>query len=176
QFNELENLVGRELKIGGIVTTVEHRTTKTGKPFGKFYIEDYTGNTSFMLFGEDYLKFRNFMNTGWFLFIEGSVVKNTWGQQNLEFKIRNIDLLNEIGIKRSKGVSVRVSTTDLTADLIGKIEDVCTEFSGNTPLFLKLKDDNENISLELMSRRFRVNPVNDMVRKMKKVADVEINF
>jgi DNA polymerase III subunit alpha len=176
QFNEIDTLLGREIKLGGIVTNVEHRTTKTGKPFGKFYIEDYTGNTSFVLFGEDYLKFRNFMNIGWFLFIEGSVVKNTWGQQNVEMKIRHIDLLNEIGVKKSKGVSLRVNTTEITPDLIGKIEDVCSEFSGNTPLFLKLKDDSENINLELMSRRFRVNPVNEMVKKMKKVADVEINL
>jgi DNA polymerase-3 subunit alpha len=176
QFNEIENLAGRELKLGGIVTNVEHRTTKTGRPFGKFYIEDYTGNTSFMLFGEDYLKFKTYMNIGWFLFIEGSVVKNTWGQQNLEFKIRNIDLLNEIGVKRSKGVSLRINATDLTKDMIGKIEDVCQEFTGNTPLYLKLKDEQESINLELMSRKFRVNPINDMVKKMKKVADVEINL
>lgn len=176
QFNEIENLQGRELKLGGIVTGVEHRTTKTGKPFGKFSIEDYTGNTSFMLFGEDYLKFKNFMNIGWFLFIEGSVVKNNWGQQNLEFKIRNIDLLNEIGIKKSKGVSLKINTTEITSDFIGKIEDLCAEFNGNTPLYLKVKDESENIYLELISRRFRVNPVNDMVKKMKKFADVEINF
>jgi DNA polymerase-3 subunit alpha len=176
QFNEIENLAGREIKLGGIVTGVENRTTKTGKPFGKFYLEDYTGNTSFMLFGEDYLKFKTFMNIGWFLFIEGQVVKNTWGQQNLEFKIRNMDLLNEIGIKRSKGISLRINSTEITKDLIGKIEDVCSEFSGNTPLYLKVKDDQENISLELMSRKFRVNPINDMVKKMKKVGEVEIVF
>ena len=176
QLHEIENLVGREIKLGGIVTGVEHRTTKTGKPFGKFYIEDYSGNTSFMLFGEDYLKFKNFLNIGWFLFIEGAVVRNTWGQQNLEVKIRNIDLLNEIGVKRSKGIQIRVNAHEITADLIGKIEDVCQEFSGSTPLYLKVKDEQENISLELMSRKFRVNPVNDMVKKMKKVADVEIRF
>lgn len=174
QLNEIESLAGREIKLGGIVTGVEHRTTKTGKPFGKFYLEDYTGNTSFMLFGEDYLKFKNFLNIGWFLFIEGAVVKNNWGQQNLEMKIRNIDLLNEIGVKRSKGIQLRVNAHEITPDLIGKIEDVCQEFGGNTPLYLKVRDEQENISLELMSRKFRVNPINDMVREMKKVADVEI--
>lgn len=176
QLNEIENLVGREIKLGGIVTGVEHRTTKNGKPFGKFYLEDYTGNTSFMLFGEDYLKFRNFLNIGWFLFIEGAVIRNNWGQQNLEMKIRNIDLLNEIGVKRSKGIQLRVNAHEVTPDLIGKIEDLCTEFSGSTPLFLKVKNDQENISLELMSRKFRVNPINDMVKEMKKVAEVEIRL
>jgi DNA polymerase-3 subunit alpha len=176
QLNEIEALLGRELKLGGIVTMVEHRTTKTGKPFGKFTLEDYSGNTTFVLFGEDYLKFKNFMTIGWFLFVEGAVIKNTWGQQNIEFKIRHIDLLNEIGIKRSKGVSLRVNASEITKDLIGKIEDVCQEFSGSTPLYLKLKDDTENMSLELMSRKFRVNPINDMVKEMKKVAEVEIVF
>jgi DNA polymerase-3 subunit alpha len=103
-------------------------------------------------------------------------LRSNWGQQNLEFKIRNIDLLNEIGVKRSKGVSLRVNTREITPDLIGKIEDVCNEFTGNTPLYLKLKDEAENINLELMSRKFRVNPINDMVKKMKKVAEVEINL
>lgn len=174
QLNEIEPLLGRELKLGGIVSAVEHRTTKTGKPFGKFTLEDYTGNTSFVLFGEDYLKFRNFMNIGWFVFVEGAVVKNNWGQQNIEFKIRNIDLLNEIGIKRSKGVQLRLNATEITQDFIGRIEDVCQEYSGNTPLFVKIRDEQENISLELLSRRFRVNPVNDMVKKMKKVGEVEV--
>jgi DNA polymerase-3 subunit alpha len=174
QLNEIESLQGRELKLGGIVTIVEHRTTKTGKPFGKFSIEDYSGNASFVLFGEDYLKFKNFMAIGWFLFIEGAVVKNNWGQQNLEFKIRTIDLLNEIGLKRSKGVQLRVNTSEITPDLIGKIEDVCQAFSGSTPLYLKLRDDQENISLELMSRKFRINPINDMVKEMKKLAEVDI--
>lgn len=174
QLVELDNLLGRELKVGGIVTTVEHRTTRTGKPFGKFSLEDYTGNTIFTLFGEDYVKFKTFMNIGWFLFIEGVVLKNTWGQQQVEFKIRHIELLNEIGVKRSKGVQVRVNASEITPDLILKLEGVCREFSGETPLFLKVRDDHENLTLELMSRKFRINPVNDMVRQMRKVAEVEI--
>jgi DNA polymerase III subunit alpha len=174
QLAEIEQLLGQEIKLGGIVTAVEHRTTKTGKPFGKFSIEDKTGNTSFVLFGEDYLKFKTFMNVGWFLFIEGAVVKNTWGQQNIEVKIRNIDLLNEIGVKRSKGVQLKINARELTPDLIHKIEGLCVEFSGSTPLFFKLRDEQENISLELLSRRFRINPVNDMVKKMEKVAEVDI--
>ncbi|MBL7856701.1 MAG: DNA polymerase III subunit alpha [Cyclobacteriaceae bacterium] len=178
QLTEIENLLGREVKLGGIVSGVEHRTTKTGKPFGKFTVEDYSGNCTFTLFGEDYLKFKNFMNIGWFLFIEGTVLKNSWGQQNIEMKIRNIDLLNELGIKRTKGVQLRISADLITHDLIVKIEDVCQQYGGNTPLYLKVYDEREKINLELLSRKFRVNPVNDMVRHMKKAGgvDVEVVF
>jgi DNA polymerase-3 subunit alpha len=174
QLNELETILGREIRIGGIVSSVEHRTTKTGKPFGKFTIEDYTGNFTFTLFGEDYLKFKTFMTQGWFLFIEGSVVKNSWGQQNVEVKIRTIDLLNELGLKRTKGVQLKVNAKEITKDLIGKIEDVCQQYSGSTPLYLKVRDEQENINLELLSRRFRINPINDMVSQMKKMPEVDV--
>jgi len=174
ELNELETMLGRETKLGGIVSGVEHRTTKTGKPFGKFTLEDYTGNYTFTLFGEDYLKFKNFMNIGWFLFVEGAVVRNTWGQQNLEFKIRNIDLLNELAVKRSKGVQLRINAADITKEMISIIEEVCREYSGNTPLYLKIHDGHENINLELLSRKFRITPVNDMVKQMKKAGEIEV--
>jgi DNA polymerase-3 subunit alpha len=175
ELADLETIVGRDIKMGGIVSAVEHRTTKTGKPFGKFTLEDYTGNYTFTMFGEDYLKFRNFMNIGWFLFVEGMVVKNTWGQQNLEFKVRNIDLLNELGLKRSKGVQVKVNAADLTAEMLGVIEDACVAYAGSTPLYFKIQDAGENIQLELLSRKFRVNPVNDMVREMKKAGELDVS-
>ncbi len=174
QLSELDSMLGREIKIGGIVSAVEHRTTKTGRPFGKFTLEDYTSNCTFTLFGEDYLKFKTFMTQGWFLFIEGSIVKNNWGQQNVEMKIRSIDLLNELGLKRTKGVQLKVNAREVTKELIGKIEDVCQQYTGNTPLYLKLRDEQENISLELLCRRFRINPINDMVSKIKKLSEVDV--
>jgi len=175
ELNELEAMVGRDVKMGGIVSGVEHRTTKTGKPFGKFTLEDYTGNYTFTLFGEEYLKFRNFMNIGWFLFVEGMVMRNTWGQQNLEFKVRNIDLLNELGVKRTKGVQVKVNAADLTAEMLGVIEDACVTYAGSTPLYFKIQDVGENIQLELLSRKFRVNPINDMVKQIKKAGEVDVS-
>jgi DNA polymerase III subunit alpha len=174
ELNELENMLGRETKLGGIVSGVEHRTTKTGKPFGKFTLEDYTGNYTFTLFGEDYLKFKNFMNIGWFLFVEGVVVRNTWGQQNIEFKVRNIDLLNELGVKRCRGVQLQIKASDITQEMINSIEDVCHEYTGNIPLYVKIQDVQENINLELLSRKFRITPVNDMVKKVKKAGEIDV--
>jgi DNA polymerase III subunit alpha len=67
-----------------------------------------------------------------------------------------------------------MNADEITKEFIGRIEVVCQEFTGNTPLYLKIRDEKENINLELLSRRFRVNPVNDMVKKLKKVGEVEV--
>jgi DNA polymerase III subunit alpha len=175
-LNDIEVLLGRDVKVGGVITAVEHRTTKTGRPFGKFTLEDYSGNYTFTLFSDDYLKFKNFMNSGWFVLVEGTVIRNTWGQQSIELKIRAMELLNEIGLKRTKGVQVRLNSTDISQELITNIETVCNAFAGNTPFFLKIRDEQENISLELLSRKYRVKPVNDMVKELKKFAEVEVVY
>jgi DNA polymerase-3 subunit alpha len=174
-LNDLNGAEGKEFKMGGIVASVEHKMTKTGKPFGKLVLEDYSGKFEFVLWSEDYLKFKSFLMPGLFLFVEGSVVRRTWGEQNLEFKIRAMDLLNEIGVKRAKGLEVRVPTDALTNDLVKEMETIFMEYNGGTPLYLKLRDDRENISVDLLSRKFRVKPVNDMVRKMKKLPMVEVS-
>ena len=174
QLADLEGNEGRETKVGGIVASVEHRLTKTGKPFGKLILEDYSGRFEFMMWSEDYLKYKSFLMPGLFLFVEGNIVRKTWGDQSLEFKIRSIDLLNELGLKRTKGLQLTVDTEDINAELITQIEKLCSEFSGACPLFLKLRDDKENISLELLSRKYRVKPVNEMVKKIKKIPDLKV--
>jgi DNA polymerase-3 subunit alpha len=172
---DLDKLEGKELKLGGIVSQVDHRTTKTGKPFGRFTLEDYSGSYTFTLFGEDYLKYRNYMNIGWFVFVEGTVARKPWGDQSLEFKMRNIDLLNEIGVKRSRGLQVKVSAAALTNEIIESIEKVCQAYKGDVPLYLRITDRGD-VNLELLSRKYRISPVNDMVKRMRKVADVDVMF
>ena len=102
------------------------------------------------------------------------MLRKTWGEQNLEFKIRNIELLNEIGVKRAKGLQVKVNSMALNPELVKQLETICLEYSGGTPFYLRLRDEGENINLELLSRKFRVKPVNDMVKRMKKIPEVEV--
>ncbi len=174
ELNNIEASEGKEFKIGGIVSTVEHKMTKTGRPFGKMSVEDYSGKYEFVLWSDDYLKFKSFLMPGLFLFIEGNVLRKSWGEQNLEFKIRNVDLLNEIGVKRAKGLQVKVSASSLNPALIKQLESLCQEYSGGTPFYLKLLGESDSISVELLSRKFRVKPVNDMVKKIKKIPELEV--
>jgi len=39
---------------------------------------------------------------------------------------------------------------------------------------LEIQDDKEKINLELLSRKFRVKPINEMVVKFRKIKDVAI--
>ena len=74
-LNDMDKIKGKELRFAGVVTNVEHKETKTGKPFGVLHIEDYHGSFSFYLFGDDYIDFKAYLTIGWLLLISGKVIK-----------------------------------------------------------------------------------------------------
>ena len=52
---------------------------------------------------------------------------------------------------------------------IGQIEKICGEFQGGTPLYVSLKDAEENITLDLLSRKMRVKAGNELVKEMRRI-------
>ena len=168
-LNDLDSCEGKELKLGGIVSTVEHRMTKTGRPFGKLGLEDYSGKYEFVLWSDDYMRFKSFLMPGLFLFIEGVVIRKTWGEMNLEFKIRNVEILNDIAAKKVQGLAVRVSAQDVTSELIETLDKLCKKNAGGSALQIYLKDD---VEVPMLSRNARIKPSNTFIRELKRFADV----
>jgi DNA polymerase-3 subunit alpha len=77
-FNEIKETLhlqpnpGRGLKVAGLIIDVQHRVTKTGKNFGSFSMEDFTGKTEFLLWSEDYIKFQNYLDKGQNVLLNGT--------------------------------------------------------------------------------------------------------
>ncbi|QSE95921.1 DNA polymerase III subunit alpha [Fulvivirga lutea] len=173
QLNELEPLEGKDLRMAGIVSGIAHRTTKGGKPFGTLTIEDYNSNFTFFLFGDDYVKFKEYMMQGWFLFLQGRVVRQKWGDQRLEMKLHSIELLSELRDKKTKGIIVTMNADEVNSQVIEQIEKVCSQFKGDLSLRMNILDRENNIASELLSRKFTINPSNEMIEEMKKIPEVE---
>ncbi len=171
-LEDLHSLQGKEVRLAGIVSAFAHRTTKGGKPFGTLTMEDYNGNFTFFLFGDDYIKFKEYLMQGWFLYIQGNVVEQKWGDRRLEFKIRTIELLNDLRDKKSKGVRMNINLADLNERIIDKIENLCNTHKGECALHVNLLDVEENLAVELMSRKYKINPSNELLKELKDIPEI----
>ena len=171
---DLDGLKGRnELRMAGSVSTFAHRTTKNGKPFGTLTLEDYHGSFTFFIFGDDYVKFKQYFMTGWFLFLTGKVEQKKWGNENeVEFKINSISLLSEIRGKMIKGLKVNINLDDLTYDLMEKLEAITTKYKGDAKLYIEVNDQRENITLELFSKKYTIDPSAEMIQELKQLPEV----
>ena len=76
-LKDLNQLINKELRIGGIIGEVEHRISKNGKGWARFTVEDYTDSYEFRIFGEEYLKFKHFLFESNFIYLR-LLVKEGW--------------------------------------------------------------------------------------------------
>ena len=64
-------------------------------------LEDYSDTFEVVLFGEDYVKLKQYLNEGYFIQVRGIVTERFKQQGNWEFKVNSIVLLSELRDKMS---------------------------------------------------------------------------
>jgi len=173
EFPDMDTLRKKgDIKAAGMVTSFAHRTTKTGKPFGTLTMEDYHGGHTFFIFGEDYIKYKGYFMTGWFLYITGSVHPNKWKENEFEFKINHMMLLSEVRGKMIKGLRVNIDLDDLNYELMEKLESITRKYKGEAKLYINVIDSKENITLDLMSKNYKVDPSNEMIMDLGLIPEI----
>ena len=158
QLSELENLEplrGQEIAVAGMVVSVQNLMTKTGKPWGRFKLEDYNGAHEFALFGRDYENFRKYLFADYFLFVRGKVQPKPYNDQELEFKIIAMTQLAEMR-DSIKEMCVQLPVEEVTESLIRDLTDRVRESKGDTLLRLNVFDREAHVSVNLFSKSHKV--------------------
>ena len=161
-LDHLDELKGKEIAVAGMVVAVQNLTTKTGKPWGKFKLEDYNGTHEFALFGKDYENFRKYLFSDYFLFIRGRVQPRPYNDQELEFRITSMMQLSELQ-EAVKEVHVQLAVEEITRDLIARMGRSVKEAMGNTLLRLNVYDRQAQVSLNLFSKSYKVSLTQELV-------------
>ncbi|HVA98721.1 MAG TPA: DNA polymerase III subunit alpha [Bacteroidia bacterium] len=166
---------GKEICIAGIIGNAQHKTTKTGNFFGTFTLEDYDSTHDFAVFSKEYLNVRSFLVNEAFVFIKGKVEQRWNNSDQLEFKISSIQLLNEIKDKMLKSITFQLSLADLSDTFINKIETLIhTEKKGKCNVKFVVYDKSENISIEMPSKKLKIDITNDLIKKLDEIS--ELNY
>lgn len=168
----------RELVVGGLVVIAAQRMTKTGKPFGTIVFEDYNDSCELALFGDDFVRFKQYMTEGYFLRIRGQVGERFRKEGDWEFKISSIELLSELRDKYAKGVKLHLPIQGINEQLIAQIYEIIDENRLSTEqqkctLNFIVHDTEKSIHLELPSKSLRVNPNDDFLKRIKGLNTVD---
>ena len=166
QLTELENLEpfkGQEIAVAGMVVSVQNLMTKTGKPWGKFVLEDYNGTHEFALFGKDYENFRKYLFSDYFLFIRGRVQPKPYNDKELEFKIISMVQLSEMRDTMIKELHVQLPVQEVTQELIGDLSERVREARGETLFRVNVYDRDAHVSLSLFSKSYKVSLTQSLV-------------
>ncbi|MGZ3754496.1 MAG: DNA polymerase III subunit alpha [Mucilaginibacter sp.] len=155
-----------EIRIGGLVSSVQHKMTKTGKPFGAFVLEDYNESYEFVLFGDDYITHRNKLVEGYFLYIKGNIEEKFRQKDNWDLRITVIDMLTEMRDKLTKSLTVNLERSAVSTQLLNGIAQAVNVNNEKYPVkncTLRFKIRDESMLVELSSKTFKVNPSDDLM-------------
>ncbi|HEY0666828.1 MAG TPA: DNA polymerase III subunit alpha [Sphingobacteriaceae bacterium] len=174
---EFDKIRNRDLCLGGLVSAVQHRTTKTGKPFGSFVLEDYTDTSEIVLFGEDYVKFKQFLTDGYFLQIRGTVGERFKQKDNWEFKVTGIALLSELRDKMAKCLTIQLPLHELSETFITKMDEIIQVNSEQNPsrncqLKFNVLDYEDTVSLEMLSKNVKIYPSNEFLEHLRELSNI----
>lgn len=146
-----------EFTIGGIITDVRHATTRKGKPFGVFVLEDFSGNHEFAMFGEEYLKLKPYLDLNVMLVFKGFVNRYTpsWegAQMRVEPKIKEVILLQDAMEQLCNSVSITIALDDVIPDNIELVNDLVENNKGNKRInFLIFDPEKPKVHIKMPSR------------------------
>ena len=154
-FSNTEELLNKDLSIGGIVTDVQHRISKNGKGWAAFTIEDYSDAQEFRMFGEDYLKFKHFLIPNSFLYLKISV-RPGWREGDIRVQFNHIQLLQDVLEAQAKKITLQLNINELNDDRISKIEEVIKSHQGKNLLNFVVYDVEDKMQLHMPSRSSKI--------------------
>jgi len=172
-LNNLKDLLDKDVTIAGMVTEARSGTSKNGKPYGSFTLQDYTDSYRFMLFDKDYVNNSKYCNPGYFLMVKGKVQKRMYREDEMEVKIHNIHLLTSVKDELIKSFTVIILVDKLNDELVNKIKELALRNKGDTELKFLLADPIEKISISMFSRSVRINLSNEVINFIESVPGLE---
>ncbi|HLU80696.1 MAG TPA: OB-fold nucleic acid binding domain-containing protein, partial [Flavobacteriaceae bacterium] len=185
QLKENEDkLIGRELSVAGIITDAQHRiSSKDGREFGIFTLEDYEDQYEFRLFGEDYLKFKHFLQANMMVAAKVSVTERIFKDKEgnptgrrVYVNINRMQLLSEILEGQAKRVVVTVNVSDLTQDLYNSMKEIFEKHKGDKNLLFVMNDLESKTQLKMPAHHAKVEINKELLKELREIPSLKVGL
>lgn len=173
---DINNKKNEEVRIAGIVSSVQERISKKGDRFAIFTIEDYEGSMEIFLFKEDYEQYRYLLNESELLYIEGKYEPRWRDADQYRFNVSNIQHLDTILKQYTNYLQVSMSYEKIQDDIIDQIIEIFDENKGETPTQFFISNGNPDKGLKLFSRNKLVTLTKKFIDDLNKLPEVQIQL
>ena len=164
EIDKKEELAKKEeIIIGGIVTGVKSKFTKTGKPCGFVTIEDFEGSGEMAFFGEEWGRWRGMLTEGCIVYIMAKCQKRHRDSDYYELRVQDIQYMQTIKDTRLEKITLSIDSTELTEAVVKDISTLVEKAPGKVQLYVQVVDSVHNVSLMLRSRSHTVDVTNELL-------------
>ena len=167
-----------QVALAGLVTSVETKISRNGKPFAKVNVEDFSGIYEFAFFGKDYENFMNYLQEHTAIYIEGEICEKYFLKPEeiaagkkapYAFKAKKISLLGNVAEDRLTGFAIEMLANDITPELRHRLVHLVKEYSGKIPLSMIVFDPVTNYIVEFISRKYHITVSADFILQLNEL-------
>lgn len=169
------------LHLGGIIVSVEERTSQKGNPYGRYVIEDYTGSYQFSVFGETYKNFAPLLKPNVYVYITCTIqqkgAKMRWfkpkplEEAEYEFSLQQVQLMRDAQ-KQVHSLTLQIPIESVQPDLIDDLVEITQQHNGQTPLRITIFDETKQNLITFNASSIQINPTFYHWMKVQKMEDI----
>ena len=138
---DISKLNGREdILLGGIVTAVRQKFTKSGEPCGFITVEDFEGSGEIPLFGQDWGRWNGMFTEGASVYVTAKLQPRFMHSNQMEFKVQNVEYLQRVKEKAVERITISMNTDLLDNQVVADLNEIIYSNPGKTQLFFQLRD------------------------------------
>ncbi len=178
QLASLEQLTGREVHFGGMVSGVKGGVSAKGNPYGSMVIDDYSGSYELRLFDEEYTSFKNFFIDNTFVYIRALVRSNSYRDKKTgaektftRLRIISMSLLGKVMDKYTSKLSFTLPLEAVDEDFCKRLTQLARKHRGDVPLQAIVVDAPRNLTLTLNTPTLKV-AVHDILSDLEMLRGV----
>jgi DNA polymerase-3 subunit alpha len=155
EFNEIKESQtlassGKTYKLLALVSVAHHRISRQGNKFGSFVLEDYTGKTEIVLFGDDYVRYNQYLQQGQAILITGSF-KQRFAKTEYEFRIATVALAENVKRQLTKQLQLEMDVRTIQKDTVDFLAENIRKYPGNSGLRVIISEPKNNLKANLVT-------------------------
>ncbi len=158
---------GKHVIFAGLITNSSEQVSKKGNTYGRFSLEDFTGETTLVLFGSQYAQFKHLLGKGQRVIIHGQIIEKrhlTKGREHetQELKINRLELLEEVYDKLISEVELTIPLEAINEKFIDSLEELLENNIGTARFNIRVQHPVEKYSIPYSYRRAKIAPSREL--------------
>jgi DNA polymerase-3 subunit alpha len=159
-----------EVRLGGMITQLGTRTTKQGKRFALFRVEDFTGQARCVAWSEEFTRFKDEIQDDAIHLFEG-IVEWRDGSAEPDVIVKKVITLEQARKDFTRGMVLRMNYGD-DEELLRKVdglESTLKRYRGGCPVYLSVKDPSGKSAQFKLNAEYNVDAVKVPVEELEMI-------
>lgn len=151
------------MTLGGMISRLEKRYSKAGKPWATFSLEDFSGSIETLVFNNKYEEYLDLLQDDAIVLVKGRLDMRETTRKFLADEIRPLPR----GSMKPECVVLTLEASRFDEDTVARVKEILMEHAGPTPVQMRLRDNGEDAHTVKLGELYSVDTTGDLSARLK---------